>query len=296
MHRASRPARTPAGWLAFGAGAAALAVLVALTSYALLTYALARPVGVDVTAYYHAAERLRDGGTLYAAGAANASDLYRYAPWFAAAWIPATFLPIEAVAAAWVGLMAVAALLSTLPLLRLGPTGWAAFAFFTPLQLQGAVFGNVQPLLVLLLVWGVNRRGGPLWVAIGASLKLVPIALALVYAGRGEWRKAGLTLALTALLVTPMLLFDLSGYSTAPGPNQDSLAGVSLLLFLPVAAVALAGAYLLARGRHGWTAGAFAMIASLPRLLSYESSFLLIGLADLYRAGGGRARDARPPR
>jgi hypothetical protein len=245
-------------------------------------------VGVDVTAYYHAAERLRDGGTLYAAGAANASDLYRYAPWFAAAWIPATYLPIEAVAAAWVGLMGVAALLSTLPLLRFGPTGWAAFAFFTPLQLQGAVFGNVQPLLVLLLVWGVNRRAGPLWVAIGASLKLVPISLALVYAGRGEWRKAGLTLALTALLVAPMLLFDLSGYSTAPGPNQDSLAGVSLLLFLPVAAVALASAYLLARGRHGWAAGAFAMVATLPRLLSYQSSFLLVGLADLYRARAAR--------
>jgi hypothetical protein len=291
MRRASRPARTPAGWLAFGAGAASLAVLVALTSYALLTYALARPVGVDVTAYYHAAERLRDGQTLYAAGAANASDLYRYAPWFAAAWIPATYLPIEPVAAAWVGLMAAAALISTLPLLRLGPSGWAAFAFFMPLQLQGAVWGNVQPLLVLLLMWGVNRRGGPLWVAIGASLKLVPIALALVYAGRGEWRKAGLAVVLTAILVAPMLLFDLSGYSTAPGPRQDSLAAVSLVLFVPVAVLALGAAYVLARRRYGWAAGAFAMIASLPRLLSYESSFMLVGLSRVHRSKADGATD-----
>ena len=260
-----------------------LAVLIALTSYALLTYALSREVGIDVTAYYGAAERLRDGDTLYAARPANASDLYRYAPWFAVAWIPLTAFPIETVAAAWVGLMAAAALLSTLPLLRFGWTGLAAVAFFLPLQLQGAAFGNVQPLLVLLLMLGVNRRAGPLCVAIGASLKLAPIALVLVYAGRGEWRRVVITLGLTALLVAPMLLFDLSGYSTDPGPRQDSLAGYSWLLFAPVALASLAGAYLLARERHGWTAGAFAIVASLPRLLSYEAGFLLIGLADHVR-------------
>lgn len=274
----------------FGAAAAGVSVLVALTSYALLTYALARPLGVDVTAYYHAAERLASGQTPYAGGAANASDLYRYAPWFAAAWIPFTGLPIDAVAAAWVGLMAVAALASTLPLLRFGPSGWAAFAFFLPLQLQGAAFGNVQPALVLLLMFGVNRRWGPLWVAIGASLKLTPIVLVLVYAGRGEWRRAWLALGLTVALVAPMLLFDLSGYSTDPGPNQDSLAGVSLYLFLPVAAATLVAIWLLARSRFGWAAGALAMIASLPRLLSYEAGFALVGLADVLR------RPARVPR
>lgn len=255
-------------------------MLVALTSYALLTYALARPVGVDVTAYWNAAMRLREGETLYAAGAANASDLYRYAPWFAALWIPATFLPVETVAAGWVGLMVAAALLSTVPLLGRGPTGWAAFAFFTPLQLQGAIFGNVQPLLVLVLLWGANRRSGPLWVALGASLKAVPLVLALIYAGRGEWRRAGLAVGLTAILAAPMLLFDLSGYSTAPGPNQDSLAGVSPFLFVPVALAALGATWALSRTRYAWAAGAFAMIATLPRMLSYQTSFMLVGLVE----------------
>jgi hypothetical protein len=179
--------------------------------------------------------------------------------------------------------MVAAALVSTIPLLRLGPTGWAAFAFFFPLQLQGAVFGNVQPLLVLMLMWGVERRSGPLWIALGASLKAVPIALALVYAGRGEWRRAGIAAALTALLVAPMLLFDLSGYSTDPGPNQDSLAGVSLYLFVPIAIASLIAAYRLASTRYAWAAGAFAMIASLPRLLSYEATFMLAGLAQKRR-------------
>ena len=279
MRSSSWPKRSTADWLRYGAAFAALAVLVALASYALLTYALARPLGVDVSAYWNAAERLRDGDVLYAARAANASDLYRYAPWFAAAWIPLTFLPHDAVVAGWVGLMVAASLLSTLPLLARGPAGWAAFAFFTPLQLQGAVFGNVQPLLVLMLLWGVERRSGPLWIALGASLKAVPLALALVYVGRGEWRRAGITVLLTAVLVGPMLLFDLSGYSTASGPNQDSLAGVSPFLFLPVALLALGAAYGLARTRYRWAAGAFSMIASLPRMLSYESTFMLVGLA-----------------
>ena len=280
MRNSSSPRRSAGEWLLFGATRAALAVLIALTSYALLTYALARPLAVDVTAYWNAAERLREGETLYAAGAANASDLYRYAPWFAFAWIPLTYLPFEAVASAWVGLMVAAALISTIPLLRLGPTGWAAFAFFMPLQLQGAVFGNVQPLLVLMLMWGANRRSGPIWIAIGASLKAVPLALALVYAGRGEWRRAGLAAGLTAVLVVPMLFFDLSGYSTDPGPNQDSLAGVSLFLFVPIAIASLIVTYRLAVTRYGWAAGAFAMIASLPRLLSYEATFMLVGLAN----------------
>jgi hypothetical protein len=283
MRNSSSPRRSAGEWLLFGATRAVLAVLIALTSYALLTYALARPVGVDVTAYWNAAERLRSGEPLYAAGAANASDLYRYAPWFAFAWIPLTYLPMEAVASAWVGLMVAAALISTVPLLRMGPTGWAAFAFFLPLQLQGAVFGNVQPLLVLALMWGVNRRSGPIWIALCASLKATPIVLALVYAGRGEWRRAAIAGALTAVLVAPMLLFDLSGYSTAPGPNQDSLAGVSLFLYVPIAVASVAATYLLARSPYRWAAGAFSMIATLPRLLSYQSSFMLVGLADHLR-------------
>lgn len=291
MRPSSWPQRTPSSRFGRALLAAGVAVLVALTSYALLSYALARPVGVDVAAYWDAAERLRTGETLYQAGAANASDQYRYAPWFAAAWIPLTFLPREPVVAAWVGLMVVAAVLSTLPLLPRGPAGWAAFAFFTPLQLQGAIFGNVQPLLVLMLVWGVNRASGPVWVAVGASLKAVPLALALVYAGRGEWRRAILATGLTLLLVAPMLLFDLSGYSTEPGPNQNSLAGVSIFLWAPIALAAAVAAFVLARTPYRWLAGAVAMVAALPRLLTYQAGFILVGLVD----GRDRDRGTTPP-
>jgi hypothetical protein len=277
--RSSSWPRSPFGWAAF----AALAVLLGLVSYALTTYALSREVGSDVSAYLNAAERLRAGQPLYVAGAANASDLYRYAPWFAAAWIPLTYLDHTVVTAGWVGLMIGAALVSTLPVLRRGPAGWAAFAIFAPLQLQAAVFGNVQPLLVLVLMWGVERRAGPLWVALGASLKAVPVLLVLVYAGRGEWRRAGLSLGLTALLVVPAFLFDLSAYPTASGPNQMSLAGVSVWLWLAVGLAAMASSVVLARTRFAWLAGSLAMIAALPRLLDYEIGFLLVGLAERRR-------------
>lgn len=279
MRRSSQTVRSRLDWLLLGIRATVLAVLLALTGWALLSFALSQQLGADVSAYWNAAERLRSGQPLYVAGAANASDLYRYAPWFAAAWIPFTYVPREAVTAAWTGLMFAAAFASCVPLLRSGPTGWAAFALFAPFQFEGAMYGNVQPLLVLLLMWGVERRAGPLWIALAASLKGVPLLLAVVYAGRGEWRRAALAAGLTVLLVAPALLFNLSGYSTASGPRQESLAGVSLFLFVPVAVAAIAASWFLARTRYGWLAGGLAMVLSLPRLLDYESAFLLVGLA-----------------
>ncbi|HYN64824.1 MAG TPA: glycosyltransferase 87 family protein [Candidatus Limnocylindrales bacterium] len=271
--------------------AAVLAVLLALAAYALTTYAMAQQPGVDVAAYLQAGERLRAGEPLYAVSAANASEQFRYAPWFAYAWVPLTFLDHDAVVAGWVGLMLAAAAASVVPLLRHGWTGVAAFAILAPLQLQGAVFGNVQPLLVLILMWGVEKRSGPWWVALGASLKAVPLLLAVVYAGRGEWRRVAITLGFTALLAGPALLFDLSGYSTDPGPAQISLAGVWFPAYLLVALAAIAACWFLARTRYGWLAGAFAMIAGLPRLLTYELGFLLVGLQNAppgrSRAGGG---------
>jgi len=262
-------------WIALGAAA----VLFALVSYALTTYALSRPVGVDVAAYLGAADRLRAGEALYAGATANGSDLYRYAPWFAYAWVPLTFLPRDAVTAGWVGLMVAAALLSAAPLLRRGPAGWAAFSVFAPLQLQGAVFGNVQPALVLLLMWGVERRSGPIWIALGASLKGVPLLLALVYAGRGEWARAAWSLLIAAALVLPAFLFDLSAYSTDPGPGQMSLFSVAVPLYVAVAIGLVGLTWAAARTRFAWLAGSLAMLAALPRLLSYELGFLLVGLA-----------------
>ena len=79
--------------------------------------------------------------------------------------------------------------------------------------------------------------------------------------------------------MAPAFLFDLSGYSTAAGPRQESLAGVSAFLFVPVAAAAVVATWLLARTRFAWLAGGLAMILTLPRYLDYQIGFLLIGIA-----------------
>jgi hypothetical protein len=47
----------------------------------------------DGISYWDAALRLRNSATLYLPGLPTDPSVYRYPPWFAAAWIPLTFLP-----------------------------------------------------------------------------------------------------------------------------------------------------------------------------------------------------------
>lgn len=262
------------------AGVAVLAVLIGLVAWTELSHAASLSTGSDMDAYWNAALRVRDGEPLYRPGIATDSDLYRYAPWFAYAWVPLTFLPRDAVLFGWMVLCVGAALAAVVPLLRQGPIGWAALAFLLPFGLEGAAYGNVQPLLVLALLWGAPRRSGPIWVALGASLKLVPIVLVAVYAGRREWARAAWTLAITAALVLAAFAFDLSGYPRDIGAGQLSLLTVSPLLFGAVALAAVAAAYRWAGTRWAWLIGSLAMMLALPRFLLYEISFATVGLAE----------------
>jgi hypothetical protein len=261
------------------AGAVLLAVLIGLVAWTELNHAASLASGSDMDAYWNAAQRIRHGEQLYRPGIATDSYLYRYAPWFAYAWVPLTFLPKDAVLLGWMVLCLAAAVVAVAPLLRHGPIGWAALAFLLPFGLEGAAYGNVQPLLVLALLWGAPRRSGPIWVALAASLKLVPILLVVVYAGRREWARAAWTLAITAALVLPMLAFDLSGYSRDIGAGQLSLLTVSPVLFAVVALLGIAAAYRWAGTRWAWLLGSLAMMLALPRFLLYEISFATVGLA-----------------
>ncbi len=275
--------------------AALASVLIALVAWTELNRALNVDFGSDLDAYWEAALRLRDGEPLYRPGNETDSDLYRYAPWFAALWVPLTYLPKDAVFVAWMTVLVAAAILSVAPLVREGVEGWAVLAFLLPFQLEGAAYGTVQPLLVLWLLWGAPRRSGPLWIALGASLKVVPIVLAVVYAGRGEWRRFAVTLAITALLVAPMLLFDLTGYSTEIGSGQLSLMQISPVLFWAVLLATVVMTYRLARTRCAWLAGSVAMVAALPRFLLYQLGFLLVGTArDRWLPASDDASDSKP--
>jgi hypothetical protein len=236
----------------------------------------------DASAYWDAALRLRAGEQLYPPLAdTELSEVYRYAPWFAWVWVPFSHLPRDVVMVGWSAMLLTASALALTPLVR--RRAWLAVAFFGFILFGISAIGNAHPLLIAALVLGVERRSGPLWIALAASLKAVPILLVLVYLGRREWRRAATTLALTALLVAPLLFYDLAHYSTEVGA-----AGL-LYRWLPVyVGAVLVGALLtlrLARSRHAWLTAATTLVLATPRFFIYDVSYLLVGAV---------SRDPRP--
>jgi hypothetical protein len=136
----------------------------------------------DTDAYWNAALRLRSGEPLYPVlGNPDASDTYRYAPWFAFLWVPVTFLPQPLVYGAWIViLMAAAAATLWLTLRHWSVAAAMSAVLFGSLLIPAAASGNVQPLLIAALALGLERRSGPLWIAAAASLKAAPILLVAV--------------------------------------------------------------------------------------------------------------------
>lgn len=232
----------------------------------------------DSAAYWGAALRLREGEPLYPMLASqDASSVYRYAPWFAFAWVPLTLLPESLVLGTWSLAMATAAgYCAWVPLSYRSAAGIALGLLAVALLMPAAASGNVQPLIVAILLWGVERRSGPLWIAAAASLKAAPILLVGVFLGRRQWWRAAITLAITAFLVIPMLLFDLAHYPTAAAAATGPLP---TMLSLAVAAVLVALAVGLARTRYGWLAAAAAVMLAIVRWSYYQPTFLLVGLA-----------------
>jgi hypothetical protein len=245
----------------------------------------------DAGAYWQAALRLRAGEELYPYYAnVEASDVYRYAPWFAWLAIPFTYLPVQVAGAIWTTVLVAASTLAVRPLVRDGH--WLVAAVFWPILVGISASGNVHALMIAALVLGVERRSGPLWIALAASLKAVPILFVLVYLGRHEWRKAAVTLALTAAFVAPMLLHDLSHYTTSPG-------GAGMLIGWPAiyAAVAVDAAIVtmwLARTRFAWVAAATAVALALPRFFVYDVTLLLVGTTPATSRAGVEQPVQRP--
>jgi hypothetical protein len=240
----------------------------------------------DAGAYWEAAMRLREGQPLYPALAdSEASEVYRYAPWFAWAWVPLTLLPQWLAYVLWSVILLAASAAAVLPLAR--RRAWTAVAFFLPILVGIAGIGNVQPLIVAALVLGVERRTGPLWIAAGASLKVVPALLVLTYVGRGEWRRALATGVLTVMLVAPMLFYDLSHYPVTAGAAALLPGGPFVYALVVSAGILLS--YRLARTRFDWLASATTMSLAVPRFFVYDVTFMMAALP-----AGGRG-DPRAP-
>jgi hypothetical protein len=256
-----------------------MAVLIGYLGYTLASWFLAwNPA--DAGAYYDAAVRLTHGAPLYPTMNPEAHEVYRYAPWFAAAWIPLTALPRDLALHLWSLAMLGCSVAAVWPLLR-RPT-WprvALAALAGQTLVETAMFGNAHPLVVALLVWAVGRRSFPVWVGVAASIKFVPLAFALVWAGRREWAKASVAVAVAGVLFAPMLLFDLSNYVTDPGSGLLSLYSVSPVLWLGGALVALGATVWLSVGgsRYAWVAAALLMFLGPPRVVLSYLAFLLVG-------------------
>lgn len=238
----------------------------------------------DMSAYWEAGERLRSGEPLYPAlGDTEASEVYRYAPWFAWAWVPMTLLPRAAANVLWSAVLLGASAAALWPLAR--TRAWLAVAFFLPILVGISAIGNAQPLVVAALVLGVERRSGPLWISVAASLKAVPLLFVFTYLGRRQWLRATMTIALTALMVAPMLLYDLSDYPTGAGAAA-ALAEWPVFWGLAIG-IGILSSLQLAQGRHAWLASAITAVLAVPRLFVYDLSLLMTALPH---------RDAVPPR
>ena len=170
----------------------------------------------DMNAYWDAGLRLRTGEPLFPpVSDVLASEVYRYSPWFAWLWAPLTALPRPIVNVAWSAVLLAASFAAMWPLARRG--AWIGVAFFLPILIGISAIGNVHALLLAPLVFSIERRTGPLWIGVAASLKLFPILFVLSYMGRRQWWKAAATIGITLVLLAPYLLYDLSNYVTSAG-------------------------------------------------------------------------------
>jgi hypothetical protein len=247
----------------------------------------------DLASYLWAGEAWRTTGSPYteAAVVVDGNPIYRYAPWFALPWIWLSHLPRPVIEVGWAAATSACAGLAVVPVLRAwGRRALPLAIFFFGWLMAIGLNGNVQPAVIALLAWGVDRRWGPVAIAVAASLKAVPILYVVVYAGRGEWSKVALTLGITAVLVGPMLLFDIPASSTDPGASY-SLYATSPIAWAVVACACVVAAFLLARTAYAWLAAGLVTLMALPRAFVYDITFLLPGLSER----GWAARHAPHP-
>jgi hypothetical protein len=236
----------------------------------------------DVDAYWLAAERLKHGEPLFL-GSLNPDSyqVFRYAPWFAWLWVPLTFLPRPLVEVGWALILGLASLWILVGLARLRSAAAIGLALIiTPWLLSLVQVGNIQPLVVAALAYGMSRKSGPLWLGASAALKVVPGLFTLVYVARRQWRQVILAVAWTAIFAAPFLFYDLSGYQTDPGRSVSLYYYVSPLAWVVGAAASTLLAVVLAwrRSPYIWVAAAVAVMLAGPRTHVTYATYLVVGL------------------
>jgi hypothetical protein len=262
----------------------------------LMGAALNGHVQPDADAYWHAALRIRDGQALYGGQRGDETEIYRYAPWFAFAWVPLTYLGQDAAYVVWRGILLLSTAVAIWPLVRRpNPASVTLAILLGGLLVTNLPAANVTPLIVGALAAGLRTRLGPLILGLAGSLKLFPLVLVAGFVAERRWLAAAVAIGVAGVLWLHVLAFDLRLYLEIGGP-AFYLGGVSLLrvspfLWVPVA-VAAAG-LVVTLALHGspwtWLAAAAAIPLAVPRVWLPDAGYVLVGVE---RAP--RESDARP--
>jgi hypothetical protein len=228
-------------------------------------------IWTDGQVYWLAAERLRFGEPLYPSAGDPEVAFYKYAPWFAWAWVPLTYLPEPIVAIGWTLAMLAVWASPVAAAMRAGWRGRSVAFLAGPPLLVAALGGNIQPAVVAALWAGLDRRWGPVAIGISASLQVFPILFVVTDAARRQWTRAAIGTAVAVLLWLPALLYGIRDY-------PEVIGGVlSLWRLSPVVYVAVVGLVIVwAWRQRSWSAASLlVLVATSARFIPYHLGYLL---------------------
>ena len=242
----------------------------------------------DAQAYWLAAQRLREGLPLYGGPRGDETEVYRYAPWFAFAWVPLTYLGHDTAFAVWRSILMIATVGAIWPLIRRpSPASVTLALLIGGLLISALPPANATPLMVGGLAMGMRTRAGPIVLGLAGSLKVFPLLLVAGYVAERRWLHAAIAIGVSAILWLHLLAFDLRLYSQIGGPSFY-LGGVSLLelsvfLWLPVAIICLVIVVGLAVRKSPWTwlAAGAAIPLAVPRVWLPDAAYVLPGALKL---------------
>ena len=263
----------------------AIAVIVAIGVNSVV-WAIADWHLADMHVYQDAALRLRAGQQLYG-GDVDTLSAYRYAPWFAYAWIPLTLLPQPVIDVGWSAFLLAGSAIATWLVVRPATRPRVALALLVgPILFGISAIGNLQGPMLALLMLGMPRRWAGLAIGLAASLKVAPLLLALALVAERRWMQAAIAVTASVILWAPVLWLGAEPITLDPGLARTLPVPVWLL----VAGVALSIAVFLAwqRSRYSALAAAAAALLALPRLFVYDITLLVVGTVD------GRSREVQP--
>lgn len=247
---------------------------VLLAGQALVLYVSLGRLGADAHAYWAALQRAELYGVRWPAGV----DAFNYSPAFAQVVWPLGLLSWPVFCGVWVALEVSAFLW----LLR--PLGWRWAVPLTLLCAAEWTIGNVVPFIAVAAVLGMRRPGW--WsavVLVKPTMALGPVW----FAARGEWRKLGVAVAVTVLVVGvsyavwpdawPDWFSLLTSNAVEPADGHNPMVGPVLAVALTVVAARLDARWLLGVAMlvatPVWAGTAsLTLLAVVPRLVAGESA------------------------